>query len=83
MGLRPGNTALLLWLTVIGAKAEGHHAIFHHQGEVVLGHDFCHLLIDLDLNNITQLRKVCLLKVNEMTNHSGTDSFNPYRRIRF
>ena len=54
MGLGPINTTLLIWLTIIGAKAESHHAIFHHQGEVVLGNDFCHLLIDLDLNNVTQ-----------------------------
>ena len=54
MGLGPINTTLLIWLTIIGAEAESHHAIFHHQGEVVLGNDFCHLLIDLDLNNVTQ-----------------------------
>ena len=54
MGLGPINTTLLLWLTIVGAEAESHHAIFHHQGEVVLGNDFCHLLIDLDLNNVTQ-----------------------------
>ena len=45
---------LLLLLTAVEARVEDSHAVFQRQGEVVIGNEYCHVLLDLDLNNVTE-----------------------------
>ena len=78
MGFGRDNIALLLGLMFIGAQADNNPTFFHDQGEAILGHDFCHLIIDLDLNNITQEVADLVHTTEKVIKIVADDNVKPY-----
>ena len=55
MEARKSNMVLLfLLIATAGATIENGQAVFQHQGRIVLGNEYCHVVVDLNLNNLTK-----------------------------